>query len=80
MGPWEVIEPGGSVEHWNEESGQVWMERLLSTFPHAVWINPTPEDRWGSTQSSRLIRQVMGGRMFPLTVDGLDAAMRELGR
>ena len=80
MSPYEIAFPGGSVEHWNEESGQIWLDRLLTTYPSAVWLNPVAERRWTHTQSLQMTRQLMGGRMFPLTVDGLDRGMRELSR
>jgi hypothetical protein len=80
MSPYEITTPGGSVEHFNEEAGQVWMERLTRIFPAAVWLNPVPQAQWDYTWSIRLMRQLMGDRMFPLTLEGLDAAMRELVR
>lgn len=78
MSPYEIAYPGGSVEHWNEEPGAVWLKRLLSTYDKAVWLNPEPEARWESTPSIRMTRELMDERMFPLTVSGLDAAMRRL--
>ena len=78
MSPYEILQPGGSVEHWNEETGSTWLERLSSTYRHAVWINPTPEAHWPWTQSVLLTRQLMEDRMYPMTVDGLDRAMRAL--
>jgi uncharacterized protein with von Willebrand factor type A (vWA) domain len=80
MSPYELTQRGGSVEHWNEESGQVWLGRLLAAFPHAVWLNPLPEATWPHYQSVQLVQRLLGGRMFPLTVGGLDAATRELNR
>lgn len=80
MSPYEIAMPGGSVEHMNEEPGQVWMERLTHTYPAAVWLNPVPENEWDYTQSIRMMRQLMSGRMYPLTLEGLDRAMRELVR
>lgn len=80
MSPYEIVYPGGSVEHWNEEAGQMWMQRLLSVYGKAVWLNPTPPQYWDYTESTRLLQRLMGGRMFPLTLEGLDGAMRELGR
>jgi len=80
MSPYEIAYPGGSVEHWNEESGAQWMERLLDVYPHAVWLNPVSEDWWQHTQSIQMMAQLMAGRMFPLTIGGLDRAMRELNR
>ena len=80
MSPYEIVMAGGSVEHWNEEAGQVWMERLLGHFHKAAWLNPVPEAHWGYTHSIGIIRQLMEGRMFPLTVEGLDGAMRALTR
>jgi uncharacterized protein with von Willebrand factor type A (vWA) domain len=80
MSPYEIARPGGSVEHWNEEAGTVWMERLLNTWSRAVWLNPLPEEHWDYTPSIRLFQQLMGQRMFPLTIDGLERAMRSLSR
>ena len=80
MSPYEIVAPGGSVEHFNEEAGRVWMERIVATYPACVWLNPVPQAEWETTASIRLIRQLLAGRMYPLTIEGLDAAMRELGR
>jgi uncharacterized protein with von Willebrand factor type A (vWA) domain len=78
MSPYEIEKEGGSVERWNEEPGQVWMRRLLDAYPKAVWLNPVPEKYWGGTISIAMIRRLMEDRMFPLTLDGIDRAMREL--
>jgi hypothetical protein len=80
MGPYEITQPGGSVEHWNEEAGDVWLKRLTTTYPKAAWLNPVPEQFWDGMSSIELVRDKMEGRMFPLTLDGLDRAMRELAR
>jgi uncharacterized protein len=80
MSPYEILMPGGSVEHWNEEAGQVWLERLLGHFHKAVWLNPVPQKHWGYTHSTTLMRRLFGERMFPLTIEGIDQAMRELVR
>lgn len=80
MSPYELSHPGGSVEHWNAEAGRVWVQRLLEAFPKAVWLTPTPLAHWGYHASLQMIREQMEGRLFPLTLDGLDAAMRELSR
>ncbi len=80
MSLYEIVMPGGSVEHMNPEPGQTWMERVTRTYPACVWLNPVAESQWEYTQSIRAMRQLMGGRMFPLTLDGLDKAMRELVR
>ncbi len=80
MSPYEIEEPGGSVEHWNEEPGTVWLRRLLAVYPKAVWLNPVPERYWEGAHSIGMIRDLMEGRMFPLTLDGLDRAMRKLTR
>jgi uncharacterized protein with von Willebrand factor type A (vWA) domain len=80
MSPYEIVMPGGSVEHTNEEAGQVWLERLTRAYAACVWLNPVPEDQWEYTQSIRMVRQLVGGRMYPLTLEGLDHAMRELVR
>ena len=80
MSPYEITTPGGSVEHMNEEAGAVWMQRLTNTYPASVWLNPTPEEQWRYSQSTGIIRRLIGERMYPLTLGGLDAAMRELTR
>jgi uncharacterized protein len=80
MSPYEITHPGGSVEHFNEEAGAVWLHRVTTTYPAAAWLNPTPEKHWGYSQSVATIRQLMNDRMFPLTLEGLDDAMRELSR
>lgn len=80
MSPYEILYPGGSVEHWNEEPGAVWMERMLDAFPHAVWLNPESEHLWQYRQSIELLNRLMGGRMFPLTLDGLARAIRALAK
>ena len=80
MSPYEIEQPGGSVEHWNEESGRVWMTRIAAHFPRLVWLNPEPVDRWKWTPSVGITRALIGDRMFPLTLRGLDDAMRELRR
>ncbi len=61
MSPYEIAMPGGSVEHWNEEAGQVWMGRVLDHFPRAAWLNPVPQPHWGYTQSIQMMRQLMTG-------------------
>ncbi|MBW8785182.1 MAG: VWA domain-containing protein [Novosphingobium sp.] len=80
MSPYEVSHPGGSVEHFNEEAGGVWLQRVAHVYPATVWLNPVPEAQWGYSQSTKLIRELVGGSMYPLTLDGLDGAMRELTR
>jgi uncharacterized protein len=80
MSPYEIAYPGGSVEHWNQEAGAVWLQRVLAQWPNAVWLNPVPEKHWGFTHSIQMIRDIMSGRMYPLTLRGLEDATRELSR
>ncbi|MEK9916813.1 MAG: VWA domain-containing protein [Betaproteobacteria bacterium] len=80
MSPYEITYPGGSVEHFNEEAGAVWIQRLLDVYPKAAWINPTPLDRWKYHESISVTRQLMGDRMFPLTLSGLEKAMSALAK
>ena len=81
MAPYEITHDGGSVEHWNEEAGAVWLQRIADTWPHLIWINPTPEKWWEHSYSTRLVQDIIGAdRMFPLTLEGVDAAMKELAR
>ena len=78
MSPYEIVQPGGSIEHWNEEPGSAWMRRLLASYPHHVWLNPEPQERWEFTPSIRITRELFEARMLPLTLEGLDRAMRVL--
>jgi len=78
MSPYEIVQAGGSIEHWNEEPGATWMKRLLAAFPRHAWLNPEPVDRWEYAPSVRMTRDLVEDRMFPLTLEGLDRAMRSL--
>ena len=78
MSPYEIVYAGGSVEHWNEEPGAVWMKRMLSAYPKAIWLNPEPEQRWDYTPSVKITRELMEDRMFPLTLSGLDDGIKAL--
>ena len=80
MSPYEIVYPGASVEHFNEESGEVWLKRILSNYHNAVWLNPLRQRGWHSSPSIKLIQEMMEDRMYPLTLDGLDQAMRELNK
>jgi uncharacterized protein len=80
MSPYEITVPGGSVEHMNEEPGSLWMRRVTDIYTHAVWLNPIPEENWAWTPSTKILKDMMGGRMYPLTLGGLERAMRELMR
>lgn len=80
MSPYEIVYPGGSVEHWNEEAGAIWMQRLLARYPKAIWLNPEPKRRWPTTPSIDIIRNLMDNRMYPLTPAGIDEGIRELLR
>jgi uncharacterized protein with von Willebrand factor type A (vWA) domain len=80
MSPYEITYPGGSVEHWNEEAGALWIQRITNIYENVIWLNPVPEKHWNYTPSIEIINQIISDRMFPLTIDGLDKAMRELSR
>ncbi len=80
MGPYEIAHPGGSVEHWNEEPGSIWLDRILGIYDRSIWLNPIPQNYWDNTTTIREIKRIVGNRMYPLTLDGLDRAMRELSR
>lgn len=80
MSPYEIAYAGGSVEHWNAEAGAVWLGRVMAHWPNAVWLNPTGEKHWNYTHSIGMIRDLFGGRMFPLTLTGLEAATKQLSR
>ena len=78
MSPYEIVYAGGSVEHWNEEPGAVWIKRLLNTYPKAIWLNPEPRARWDYTPSIKMTRELMDDRMFPLSIAGLDEGIKSL--
>ncbi len=78
MSPYEILHPGGANEHWNREAGQVWLHRACAQWPRHLWINPLPEAHWHHTQSTRLIRDIFGGQMVPMTLDGISRGIREL--
>lgn len=80
MSPYEIVSPGGAVEHWNKEAGIAWLQRVLNQWPNAVWLNPTREQHWSYTHSIGMIRDIFGSRMYPLTLTGLEAATRQLSR
>jgi len=78
MSPYELVHPGGSVEHWNEESGEVWLRRALDQWSSTIWLNPIAENGWRYTQSTQMIQTLFSNRMFPMTLGGLEAGMKEL--
>ena len=80
MSPYEITVPGGAVEYFNEESGAIWLKRLTDIYERAVWLNPVREESWSYVPSTQLLRELMGGRMYPLTLGGLEKAMAELKR
>ena len=78
MSPYEIAYAGGAVEHWNEESGEAWLRRVIATWPRAVWLNPVPQKQWATTHSITMVAEIMEKRMYPLTLAGLDQAIAEL--
>jgi len=80
MSPYEISYPGGANEHWNAESGQTWLQRARTQWPEHLWINPVPEKYWAYTQSIGMIREIFENRMVPMTLEGIERGMKELGR
>ncbi len=80
MSPYEIMQPGGSVEHWNEEPGETWMRRLQEVYDKVIWLNPVPEDDWQYTQSVAITHQLLEGHMYPLTLQGLEEGMGYLSK
>jgi uncharacterized protein with von Willebrand factor type A (vWA) domain len=80
MSPYEILQPGGSVEYFNEEAGAVWVKRVTDIYPKCVWLNPEPEEIWGYRQSIGILKELMGNRMFPTTLEGLERAMKLLAK
>jgi uncharacterized protein with von Willebrand factor type A (vWA) domain len=80
MSPYEILQPGGSVEYFNEEPGAVWIKRVTDVYPKCIWLNPEPEEIWAYRQSISIVKELMGNRMFPTTLEGLERAMRLLAK
>ena len=80
MSPYEIAYPGGANEHWNPEAGSVWLNRTMQSWKHNIWINPLPEKHWQYTHSIQMIRELFGERMYPMTLKGIEAGMKELVR
>ena len=80
MAPYEITQAGGSVEHWNEEPGYVWMQRFMEKYKKLIWINPYPKDTWNYTSSTGIVRDLIEDQMYPLTLRGLEEGMRFLSK
>jgi uncharacterized protein len=80
MSPYEILQPGGSVEYFNAEAGAIWLRRMLDQFPHAIWLNPEPEHLWPYRQSIQVIHDIFAKRMFPLTLSGLERGIKQLSK
>jgi hypothetical protein len=80
MSPYEILSPGGSVEYANDEAGAVWLNRMMDHFSQFAWLNPEPEQVWQYRQSVGVIKDLMRGKMYPVTMQGLEKAMRELSK
>jgi uncharacterized protein with von Willebrand factor type A (vWA) domain len=80
MSPYEILQPGGSVEYFNEEPGAAWVKRVIDVYPKCVWLNPEPEEIWPYRQSIAILKELMNGRMYPTTLEGLERAMRVLAK
>jgi uncharacterized protein with von Willebrand factor type A (vWA) domain len=80
MSPYEIAQPGGSVEHWNPEAGIAWLNRVRAQWPNSAWLNPIQQKHWNYTHSIQMVRDLFGERMYPLTLAGLETMTRELSR
>ncbi len=80
MSPYEIAQPGGSVEHWNEEPGEMWMRRITDVYDKVIWLNPAPEDEWEYTQSVSMANKLVEGHMYPLSLKGMEEGMSYLSR
>jgi uncharacterized protein with von Willebrand factor type A (vWA) domain len=78
MSPYEILHPGGANEHWNNETGQVWLERACAQWPRHLWINPVPEAQWGYSHSTKLIHGIFGRAMVPMTLEGIARGIKDL--
>jgi hypothetical protein len=80
MSPYEILQPGGSVEYFNEEPGAAWIKRVTDVYAKCVWLNPEPEEIWPYRQSIAIVKELMNGRMYPTTLEGLERAMKVLAK
>jgi uncharacterized protein with von Willebrand factor type A (vWA) domain len=80
MSPYEILQPGGSVEYFNEEAGAVWVKRITEIYNRCVWLNPEPEEVWPYRQSIQIMKELMNNRMYPTTIGGLEQAMKALAK
>jgi hypothetical protein len=80
MSPYEILQPGGSVEYFNEEPGAAWVKRFVDVYPKCIWLNPEPEEIWNYRQSIGIMKELMNGRMYPTTLNGLERAMKVLAK
>ena len=80
MAPYEITNPGGSIEHWNEEAGSVWMKKIMTTYDKLIWLNPVPEEHWDYSSSIEISRHLIDDNMFPLTLKGLEDGMSFLSK
>jgi uncharacterized protein with von Willebrand factor type A (vWA) domain len=80
MSPYEILQPGGSIEYHNDEAGAVWLRRVLDVYPKTIWLNPEPEQLWQYRQSIAIVREIFNGKMYPTTIAGLEEAMRYLSK
>ncbi len=80
MSPYEIAQPGGSVEHWNDEPGYVWMQRFMQKFKKIIWLNPYPKQEWQFTHSTQMVRELIEDQMYPMTIEGLEEGMRYLAK
>ena len=80
MAPYEITHAGGSVEHWNEEAGAIWIQRMVDTYEKLIWINPTPQDTWEYSTSVALTRKLVDDQMYPLTIRGIEEGMNYLSK
>ena len=80
MAPYEITNPGGSIEHWNEEAGALWMKRMVEVYDKVIWLNPVPSDHWEYSASVELTRSLIEDNMFPLTIRGLEDSMAFLSK
>ena len=80
MSPYEVVQPGGAIDHWNDVSGEQAMQQLLRSYEKVAWLNPEPKESWEYTQSTKMIQSMLDNRMYPLTVDGIEEGMNYLSK
>ena len=80
MSPYEIVYPGGSIEHWNDKAGSYWVKKIVNYFDKVIWLNPENSANWGYSQSTKILQELINNSMFELNISGIEAGIKELAK